>query len=43
MKLKFEYQKYHPLFGYCKMTPQTRDLGDYIFWVFKVQVTLWVK
>jgi hypothetical protein len=47
MKLRFktEYQKYHPWFGFwsSKKTPQIRDLGDYVIWVFKLQITIWVN
>jgi hypothetical protein len=47
MKLRFktEYQKYHPWFGFwsSKKTPQIRDLGDYVIWIFKLQITIWVN
>lgn len=43
MKVKFEYQPYHAWFGYCKMPPTLRDLGDHVFFVFKLQITVWVK
>lgn len=45
MKFKFEYQKYHPWFGFwsAKKTPALRDLGDYVLWIGKVQVTIWIK
>lgn len=43
MKIKFEYQKYHAWFGYCKIPEKVRDFGDHIFFVFKLQITVWVK
>lgn len=43
MKVKFEYAKDSAWFGFCKMTPEVRDLGDYIIFFCKFQITIWVN
>ena len=41
MRIKFEFQKYHAWFGYCKMPEAVRDLGDVVLFILKLQITIW--
>ena len=43
MRFTFEYCPWSAWFGYWRGGGGVSDMGDYVFWVFRIQITIFIK
>ena len=43
MRIKITKAPYSKKSGYVKMTPYTRDFGDYVFFILGYEIAIWIK